>query len=139
MQIYTRKNGKQEVPLIPMIDILAILLIFFIVTTTFKKKKSRLEIDLPETTSLVSSEDTSERTAIAISPEGVIFFADEEVGLDGLDKKLSALATRGADGRDRLELKADAAAPLGKLVEVWDVLTRNGFPIKDVPARIRKQ
>lgn len=138
MEIYTRKRRRQDVPLIPMIDILAILLIFFIVTTTFKKKKSRLQIDLPATTTLVSSEDTVERTAISITPEGVIYFDEEEVGLDGLEDRLRGFAARGS-GAGNLELKADAGSPLGKLVEVWDVLTRNGFPIDDVPARIRRR
>lgn len=138
MEIYTRKRRRQDVPLIPMIDILAILLIFFIVTTTFKKKKSRLQIDLPATTALVSSEDTVERIAIAITPEGTIYFDEDEVTLDGLENRLREFAGRGFDSGD-LELKADAGSPLGKLVEVWDVLTRNGFPITDVPARIRRQ
>ena len=138
MEIYTRKRRRQDVPLIPMIDILAILLIFFIVTTTFKKKKSRLQIDLPATTTLVSSEDTVERTAISITSKGLIHFDEEEVSVEELEERLRAFTARGL-GTGNLELKADAGSPLGKLVEVWDVLTRNGFPIDDVPARIRRK
>jgi biopolymer transport protein ExbD len=138
MQIYTQKRRRQDVPLIPMIDILAILLIFFIVTTTFKKKKSRLQIELPATTTLVSSEDTLERTAVSISPEGTIYFGDDEVGMEDLEERLRDFAARGL-GAENLELKADAGSPLGKLVEVWDVLTRSGFSINEVPARIRRQ
>jgi len=137
MQIYTRQRRRMEVPIVPLIDILAILLIFFIVTTTFKEKKSRLQIDLPSTTSLVSSEDTASRTAIGIDPEGGIFFDDEPMDLAGLESRLQELSAAGVRA-DSLELKADSGSPLGTLVSVWDVLTRNGFPIRDVPARIRK-
>ena len=35
-----------------------------------------------------------------------------------------------------LTLKADEDAPLKTLVAVWDALTRSGFRVKDVPARI---
>ena len=41
----TRKRA--EVPIVPMIDILFILLVFFIVSTTFKKPRDILRIELP--------------------------------------------------------------------------------------------
>ena len=137
MQIYQKKRKRQEVPIIPLIDILAILLIFFIVTTTFKEKKSRLKIDLPSTTTLESSQGTDQRTAIAFDEQGQLFFGEQAVSLEDLDGQLKAFLASGRGAAD-LEVKADSNTPLGTLVGVWDVLTKNGLEIKDVPARIRK-
>ena len=45
------------VPIVTLIDILAILLIFFIVTTTFKKNESLVKVNLPRSSALASGED----------------------------------------------------------------------------------
>jgi len=137
IHIPVQKRKRSEVPIIPLIDILAILLIFFIVTTTFKEKKTNLQIELPTTTSLLSSETTDRRIPVSITPDGAIYFGDQLVDAEGLESRLVELKASGA-GADKLEIKADAGSELGTLVEVWDVLTRTGFPIRDVPARIRK-
>ena len=51
---------------------------------------------------------------------------------------LAAIALLAITGcsRDQYRLKADEDAPLKILVTAWDALTRAGFRVKDVPARI---
>ncbi|MEZ5327052.1 MAG: hypothetical protein R3F19_18535 [Verrucomicrobiales bacterium] len=36
----------------------------------------------------------------------------------------------------KLELRVDKKVPVGLLVEVWNVLTKAGIDVKDVPSRI---
>ncbi|CAN5157596.1 hypothetical protein BH23VER1_BH23VER1_23150 [soil metagenome] len=134
MQFYTKKRSRPVVPIVSLIDILAILLIFFIVTTTFKERKAMLAIDLPSTKTLVTSFETTERLAIAIRADEVIYLGDQEIDVEELAAELAALIA--ARPEAQLELKADEAVPLRLLVRVWDNITTAGFKIKDVPARI---
>ena len=46
MKFYLKKRRSPSVPIVTLIDILAILLIFFIVTTTFKTKDSLVQVNL---------------------------------------------------------------------------------------------
>ena len=37
----------------------------------------------------------------------------------------------------KIELKADDDVSLQLLLQVWEILTEQGFPIKDVPVRVQ--
>lgn len=52
MKFYTQKRRQPTVPIVTLIDILAILLIFFIVTTTFKQRQSLLNVNLPKSSQM---------------------------------------------------------------------------------------
>ena len=47
MEFHRVQRSRAQVPIVPMIDILFILLVFFIVSTTFKKPREVLQIELP--------------------------------------------------------------------------------------------
>ena len=134
MKFYTKKASPPVVPIISLIDILAILLIFFIVTTTFKKKKMLLNIALPQSSEMQSGTELVERITLSVTPGEEIFLEDEKVALEDLAEALIALKTDRPEVR--LELQADESLSLGFLVGVWDALNQSGFKIGEVPARI---
>ena len=134
MKILEKKASRPVIPIISLIDILAILLIFFIVTTTFKEKRALLNIDLPRGSSLPSTQSIEKRLSVSVTPEGRIFLGGEEIPLADLPPRLVELKL--AKPELKLELEADTTTPLGLLVSVWDALTAAGFEIKEVPARI---
>ena len=139
MEFYTKKRRTPVVPIVSLIDILAILLIFFIVTTTFKERKALLAIDLPATENLRVATTTANRATIAVDKEGEIFLDAAPVADPAaLEAVLAQLKAEAGDDA-RLELKADEATELGLLVQIWDAITGAGFRIKDVPARILVQ
>ena len=71
---------------------------------------------------------------LAVSADSNVFLGSEEVAIGNLAERLRKLK---ADRPGvKLELKADENAPLKILVATWDALTRSGFKVKDVPARI---
>ncbi len=124
-------------PIVSLIDILAILLIFFILTSTFREEKSFAEITLPKAGALASETSSEARLELAITAGSKVFLGAREVAPGELAAALRQLkADRPAV---RLELKADEDAPLKTLVAAWDALTRAGFRVKDVPARILLQ
>ena len=71
---------------------------------------------------------------LAVSSDSRIFLGAEEVPAGELAANLRKLKEERPGVK--LELKADEDAPLKALVAAWDALTRSGFKVKDVPARI---
>lgn len=126
---------RAEVPIVPMIDILFILLIFFIVSTTFKKPRDILRIELPTVREVPSDTVTEERSSIAVDALGNVTLDSLKVPEGLLESYLTAYQKQNP-GR-KLELEADKKLPLERLLYVWDALTKAGIPVKDVPARIK--
>lgn len=133
MNIYQKKRAKPTVPIITLIDILAILLIFFIVTTTFKKKESLVKVNLPKSSEMASEGEITDRVALSLSKDGQVSLGDRVVPMASLPAVLTQFKK---SGEGELELKADEGAPLGLMVEVWDAATKAGLEISDLPLRI---
>ena len=133
MNIYQKKRAKPTVPIITLIDILAILLIFFIVTTTFKKKESLVKVNLPKSSEMAAEGEVTDRVALSLSKDGQVSLGDRVVPMASLPAVLTQFKQA---GEGDLELKADEGAPLGLMVEVWDAATKAGLEISDLPLRI---
>ena len=135
MHFYRQTRKRAEVPIVPMIDILFILLVFFIVSTTFKKPREILRIELPTVREIPSDVVADERSIIAVDALGNVTL-DSLAVPEGLLQSYLAAYQNQNPGR-KLELEADKKLPLERLLQVWDALTKAGIPIKDVPARIK--
>ncbi len=135
MQFYRINRKRAEVPIVPMIDILFILLVFFIVSTTFKKRRNILSINLPTVNEVKSQTISDPRSIIAVDALGNITLDSLAVPEGLLQSYLIAFQNQNP-GR-KLELEADKKLPLERLLEVWDALTKAGIPIQEVPARIK--
>lgn len=116
-------------------DILVILLIFFMLTTTFPEKRESLAIDLPKVTNLPSSTKIDQRITLEIAQNNEMRLADAPVNLRGLAGALKKMKAALPDAK--IELKADDDVSLQLLLQVWEILTEQGFPIKDVPVRVQ--
>lgn len=135
MKLLETNRKTPEVPIIALIDILAILLIFFIVSTTFKKKRPVLEIDLPTSKALPSQQISDQRSVLAVDKEGVVTLDLVEVEMEKLGEYLKAF--KNVNPEAKLELEPDKEVNINELFQVWDALTEAGIEIKDVPARIK--
>ena len=135
MHFHRISRKRAEVPIVPMIDILFILLVFFIVSTTFKKPRNILRIELPTVREVPSDQVADERSIIAVDALGNVTL-DSLAVPEGLLQSYLAAYQKQNPGR-KLELEADKKLPLERLLQVWDGLTKAGIPIKDVPARIK--
>lgn len=134
MKFIVKKRRNPAVPIVTLIDILAILLIFFIVTTTFKTRDSLVKVNLPRSSELGQGSDEARRVPLALGRDGSVSLGGDLVPLETLAQALSDFKTRRP--LDELELKADEGAPLGLMVKVWDAATRAGLEIDDLPLRI---
>ena len=135
MRFYRRPRKRIELTIIPMIDILLIMLVFFIVTTAFKKPRDILRIELPTVREIPGDKLVAPRSVIAVDALGNIKLDTLSVPEGLLQSYLQAYQKQNP-GR-KLELEADKQLPLERLLHVWDALTKAGFEIKDVPARIK--
>lgn len=127
---------RHPLPIVSLIDILFIVLIFFIVTSEFKKKREVLKIELPTVREVPSQTVADERSVLAVNAAGEIKLDNLTVpSLSLLDAYLGAFVRE--NPKRKLELEADKELTVEQLMGIWDSLTRAGFEVKDVPARIR--
>lgn len=137
MHFQRLKRTRSQVPIVPMIDILFILLVFFIVATQFKKPRNVLRIELPTVREIESDTVTETRSVLAVSADGKVTL-DSLAVPDGLLDSYLAAFQKENPGR-KLELEADKEIPLDRLLSIWEALTKAGIQIKDVPARIERE
>lgn len=126
----------RQIPIVSLIDILFIVLIFFIVSSEFKKKRNVLQVELPTVREVKSETIADARSVLSIDAEGVIQIDSVTVSHMSLLKTYLDAYRDNNPGR-KLELEADKDVSLEQLVAVWDALTKAGFDVKDVPARIQ--
>lgn len=135
MELYRLQRSRAQVPIVPMIDILFILLVFFIVSTTFKKPREILQIELPTVNEIPSETVVETRSVIAVDSTGRITLDSLAVPDGLLDSYLQAYQKQNPNRK--LELEADRRVPLETLLKIWDSLSKAGIKIKEVPARIK--
>lgn len=135
MEFHRVQRTRAQVPIVPMIDILFILLVFFIVSTTFKKPREVLQIELPTIKEIPSETVTDTRSVIAVDAVGNITLDSLGVPEGLLGTYLDAFQKQNP-GR-KLELEADRRVPLERLLQIWDALGKAGIKINEVPARIK--
>lgn len=135
MEIYRPQRKAYNVPIVPLIDILAILLIFVIVTSTLKKKRKVVPVDLPTVTQVASAELSIQRSVLTITRDDQILLEGVAVPAEELSDYLRAFQTVNP-GR-KLELEADQASSLEQLFTIWEALTDVGVEFKEVPVRIK--
>ncbi len=135
MHLSRIQRTRSQVPIVPMIDILFILLVFFIVSTTFKRPRDVLRIELPTVREIPSEQVADERSVIAVDALGNITL-DSLAVPEGLLQPYLAAFQRQNPGR-KLELEADKSLSIERLFGVWEALTEAGIEVKDVPARIQ--
>lgn len=134
MQFFTHKRSLPAVPLISLIDILAILLIFFIATTTFKKQESLIKINLPKSSEMEASADKELRMVMAVTKDKEIYIEDQLIPIEQLAGALRKFQETNAEVK--FELRTDGEAPIELVVKIWDAAKQAGVDIEKLPLRI---
>ena len=124
-----------DINMTPLIDVMLVLVVIFIITAPLLASSIRL--DLPRSDA-ASSSDAPRFVLLVVDRSGQVFLDDQPVALDALAQRLALVANRNPDAE--LQLRADAAVPYGRVVEVMGVaqkagLNRIGFIADPDPAR----
>ena len=133
-----RTKGSEpmsEINVTPMVDVMLVLLVIFILTAPLMA--SSIKLDLPKTDAAKASE-ASKFVTLVVDKTGQIFLNNQPIALDALKSSLSQTAVKNPD--TEVQLRADAAVPYGKVVEVMGAaqiagLNRIGF-VADAPASV---
>jgi len=137
MNLRPRKRASPVIPIVALVDILVITLLFIVATTTFRKQKTQVNINLPQSSGLGTSvPEQDSRKTLAITKDQKVMLDGKEVTPEDLALALKEMKV--TNPATKLELQADTQTPLGTLMKVWDALKAAGFPINDVPARIQR-
>jgi len=118
MNFPRRATQIQELPLIPLIDVVFILIVFFMLTTNFMQTES-MELLLPSAGAPKNTDDKA-LVRIFIHNDGHITFGERAVDEADLQKTLKALFTQ--DARTRIMLFSADKVSVQKLVSVMDMV-----------------
>jgi biopolymer transport protein ExbD len=144
MNFYVKKRRTPVLQIINMIDILIILLIFLVVSTTFKDSRkakasgatarSVLNVAIPVSEAMNLGTDTAARVSLTVTKEEKCYLADVEIPLAQLGDSLRVF--RDSSPASKLDLRIDEKVSFGSLIRIWDGLTKAGYKVGDVPARV---
>jgi biopolymer transport protein TolR len=120
-----RSSGPQpmsDINMTPLIDVMLVLLVIFIITAPLLASSIRL--DLPQTPA-ASASNAAAALMLTVDKSGQAFLNDKPVSAAEL---AAALASASAiDPDTELQLRADAAVPYGRVVQIMGIAQKAGL------------
>jgi biopolymer transport protein ExbD len=119
-QLTTRTN----VELIPLVDVVFQLVVFFMVSTTF--------ILTPGINLVLPTADTAEpvvmtKLVVSVVSRDELYLNREKYDMKGLEERLGAITEKEREEIRTVVIEADKTVSYQLMIEVLDVLRRNGF------------
>ena len=135
MKSIVRRRARRthaQMNVVPYIDVMLVLLVIFIITAPLLA--SSIKLDLPKTEAAKPG-DAAPFVTVVVDPAGQTYVNDQLMSLAELAQKLTQTAQ--ANPQTEVQLRADAAVPYGRIVEVMGTaqkagLNRIGF-VADAP------
>jgi len=133
MQFRRRLKPQVNVNLVPMIDVVFQLVIFFMVSSTFILTPG-ISIIFPASTT--SEPVVMSKLVVTVVSRDEVYFNKEKYGIRELDEKLSSITDEERSDIKTVVLEGDRGIPYSLLIEILDLLRRNGF--KGINLRTRE-
>jgi len=133
MQFRRRLKPQVNVNLVPMIDVVFQLVIFFMVSSTFILTPG-ISIIFPASTT--SEPVVMSKLVVTVVSRDEVYFNKEKYGIRELDEKLSSITEEERSDIKTVVLEGDRGIPYSLLIEILDLLRRNGF--KGINLRTRE-
>ena len=111
-----------DINMTPLIDVMLVLVVIFIITAPLLASSIRL--DLPKTDAATPTV-APKFILLVVDRAGQTFVDDKPVTLPELARRLARVALQNPD--TEVQLRADAALPYGRLVEVMGVAQKAGL------------
>lgn len=113
-----RAKRMPELPLVPLIDVVFILIVFFMLTTNFMQYES-MELKLPAAGSAKISE-ARDVVRVFVHDDGRTTFGERQVDAAELERTLKALFAK--DAQTKVVLFSAESVSVQKLVSVMDMV-----------------
>jgi biopolymer transport protein ExbD len=139
MRFYVKKRRQPPaVIIVALIDILIVLLIFLMVTTSFTRMPA-VRLTLPEsTTAKKPGASESPPLIVTIDAKGNVFLGADSKPVTVAQLKADLVAAVARNPNLKLAINADAAAPWGQVVKVWDIAKETNIKDKVVSAFVKE-
>jgi biopolymer transport protein ExbD len=125
MRIRNDQEEHFELPLVPMIDMMLVLLIFFMVATTMKITQPQLPINLPNSAASLEVKVDPQVLVIGIDRNGVTYLDGQPATTDQLNRRLKEAAAKSLDQPIRLDIDRDTRYQ--QIVEVLELCQFEGL------------
>ena len=111
-----------EINVTPLVDVMLVLVVIFILTAPLLA--SSIKLDLPKTDAAQPG-NAPQFVTLVVNQAGQAFLNDQPVNGDELARQLAQAALR--DPATEVQLRADAAVPYGRVVELIGVANQAGL------------
>ncbi len=111
-----------DINMTPLIDVMLVLVVIFIITAPLLT--SAIRLDLP-TANTASPDSGASSIMLSVDKSGQAFLNDLPVALPELATELARASA--ADPDTELQLRADAAVPYGRVVEIMGIAQAAGL------------
>jgi biopolymer transport protein TolR len=123
-----------DINVTPLVDVMLVLLVIFILTAPLMT--SAIRLDLPQTAAARPAGASPHQVVLVLDKQGVVHLDDVPQSPDALRRRLQEVAKVHPD--TEVQLRADAQAAYGRLVEVIGIaqqagLSRIGFVADGLP------
>lgn len=108
-----------EIPLIPMIDCMLVIIIFFLVATTLKHTEKELPIELPRADASLDREVTDQLLILGVDRAGQKYLRSRPVSTEALHSELREIAR--ANPAQHVRIDADRLTTYQDIVEVMEL------------------
>ncbi|MFT5206943.1 MAG: biopolymer transport protein ExbD [Candidatus Omnitrophota bacterium] len=112
--------NKGQIDIAPLVDVMFLLLIFFMLTSNFILQPG-IKVRLPH--AVTSEIIESENLIISVTGQDLLYLNFKPTQIGAVTEKLKEAAQNDAS----VLIKADIAASLGRIVEIWDLCRQLGI------------
>lgn len=121
MAISKRDEGKKvnsDINVTPMVDVMLVLLIIFMVVTPMVNNK--VNVDLPPAAAAIIMENANKEDSVvvAVTRDGKIFLGGDQVTVDDMGAKITALLEKQTE--KEVYLRGDNRANYGRVMDAID-------------------
>jgi len=122
MQVQEENQPYDEINVTPMLDLAYVLLVIFIIMTTASVQGVRVDLPKTSTTASLAKRGTK---AVTVVQNGDVFLDAYPVTMEQLDQRLAQY--QAVNPALSIVIKGDARVQYAKVMEVMELLKRNGI------------
>jgi biopolymer transport protein TolR len=127
MGINKRDEGKKvnsNINVTPMVDVMLVLLIIFMVITPMLNNKVNVDLPKADAAKVMENANKEDAIVVAVTRDGRTYLGANQVTVDNLGTKISALQENKTD--KEVYLRADIRANYGKVMDAVDGIRTAG-------------
>ncbi|MBP8019194.1 MAG: biopolymer transporter ExbD [Hylemonella sp.] len=120
-----RSKGSEpmsDINVTPLVDVMLVLVVIFIITAPLLTSSIRLDLPKAEGTGAM---DTPKFVTLVVDSTGQAYLNDQKIDHPALAESLQKASQQNPD--TEVQLRADAAVPYGKVVEVMGIAQKAGL------------